>query len=463
MNVNNNQALIDLVAEYEAQQEQGHSIFWGEKAFHQLLDYYESEEQYDRALEVVEQALLIHGFSAEFFIRQASFLLRLGKATETLQVLDQANALSPNDLQVKLLRIQAVNFLGHHQEALRQVEALFPLSGLDLADALFVQALILERLGQTEQMYQVLCEALRLNSDHREALERLWICIEATKKYEEGIRFHEELLDIDPYSSIAWFNLGLGHSYLGNYQQAVDAFEYAYLTDPSCEQAYREYADLCFELKQFRKALDCYQEMLEHFPPDSEVYLHSGQCFLELERIKEARACFREALRLDPLSDEVLFQLGECYALDKQWKQAAYFYQKAIQIEEEREEYYAACGEAFYRLGQLDAAEAQFQEAVNLGASESRYWIQYISFLLATGQPEEALAVAEAGVEETDGEGELTFTRVACILALGRRQEALNCLAEALEDDYEAHRVLLDLIPTAFQDPDIVHLIHAYR
>ena len=71
------QALHELVAEYEQSSRQGLRVFLGEEAFQQLLDYYEEEEQLEKAIEVSDLAISQHAYSADFYLRKAYLLLRV--------------------------------------------------------------------------------------------------------------------------------------------------------------------------------------------------------------------------------------------------------------------------------------------------------------------------------------------------------------------------------------------------
>ena len=52
-------------------------------------------------------------------------------------------------------------------------------------------------------MVVALEEALRLNPMSEEGLNRYWFCTELTGKYEESVKFHEELIELSPYSHFA--------------------------------------------------------------------------------------------------------------------------------------------------------------------------------------------------------------------------------------------------------------------
>jgi tetratricopeptide (TPR) repeat protein len=463
MNNEHNQAIFDLVTEYENMIQRGLATFFDEKDYLKLVDYYEEEGLFERALEVVEQALKNHQYSADFYIRKAQLLLDTSREELALDVLEQAAVFAPGEADIFLLRAEALAYLNQTDEAFAILEDLKQTADQEeMSDIFVVEATIYENLEQFEQMFFSLKAALQENPRHKEALERIWLCVELSKNYEESINIHEEILDADPYSYLAWYNLGHAHSYLGHYEEAIEAYEFAYVINEKFEYAYRDCAEMCFELKLYHKALKCYLEILENFEPESEVLLRVGQCYQNLENYKTARKYYQDALRLDPLDDEVHFQIGECYACEEKWKSAIVAFRKAISIEDNREEYYAAIGNAYFRSGDLEKAEPNFRLATELASEESSYWIQYAGFLMDTGRGEEALLLLDEADLYAVG-ADLQYCRVACLFRTGRRQEAFYRLGEALIEDFGSHSTLFDLIPELERDPAVLSLISTYH
>lgn len=461
MNEANNQSIHELVAGYESMSEGGAVTFMDERAYERLIEYYEQEELLERALEVVEYALSQYPYSIDFYTKRAQLQLWSNQPEAALTSLEQAAIYSPLEPDIFLLRAEAYIALDRQEEAQGILDDLKHGADRELmANIYFIEALIAEQQELYESMYFSLVAALRENPSHRDALERIWITIELCKRYDEAADLFEQILEIDAYSSLAWFHLGQIRAYHGQYAEAIEAYEYAYLTDEQLEAAYRECGELCLQMRHYHRALRCYEELLEHFEADNDVLLRLGQCHQQLGNIKIARTFYLQALQHDPSDDEVLFHLGECYALDEDWAKAIRYFNKAIRIEDTREEYFGALAVAYYRSGKIDKAETNFEIAIETAPEESRYWIQYMRFLLDIGRGEDALEVIEEAEDYATG-SELLYGRVACLITLGRRQEALYWLGEALEEDFDQHRMLFDVIPHLERDPDVVSLIVA--
>lgn len=462
MNKKYSQAFFDLVAEYENLSENGIPAFFDEKVYLKLIAFYREDDQLDRALEVVEHALQHHGFSSDFYIKKAQLLLDAHKEEETLQVLDKAATFAPSEPEINLLRAEALIYMGYAQDAFSIIEQLKENNDRKvLSDVYLVEALAYESREEFERMFYALKAALKENPANKEALERLWLCVELSKKYEESVALHEEILEVDAYSFMAWYNLGHAHAYLGNYEVAIEAYEYAFLIDENFEYAYRDCADLCFELKQYNKALNIYLEYVENFEADGDVLLFIGRCYQYMGDYDAARTAFTRAIYLDPLNDEVYFHIGECYARENNWDNAIHYYRKALSIEDQQEEYYAALALAYVQTEVDEKAAPNFKRAIDIAPEESKYWINYANFLMETGQGEAALQLLEEAEDYAAGT-ELLYARIACLFYIGRRQEALYWLGEALYEDYAAYPSLFHFYPALEEDREIVGMVQEF-
>jgi len=452
-----------LVEAFDAYIECGTTKMWEEKELFLLMDYFASERQYERSLEICEEGISNFPYSLSFYLKKVIYLLELNKVDKVATILEHVNALSPGNHIITLLHARLLFKLSNHKGALNLLSSIEgKMDDTSTSELLVLKANILEEEGHLDEIFPILSRAVLLDPKNEEAIEYLWSWVESYKKYEEGIALFSKLLDLDSYNGLSWYYLGLSYSYLGNYDEALEALEFAYLSTPGLEIAYREFGNLCFELKKYQKALEAYEEMMSLFVSDSEILMMCGQCYLELNQTQKSLAYFRKALQSDPMNDEVLWNIGEVFLQHKEWKKAILYYKRAINIEDQREEYYASMGIAYQQLEDVEKAEFCFQEAVNLAPCEPKYWLYYLSFLIHENRKQEAIELAKAGELETEG-STMIFAHVACLLAAGQRKEALMMLGVALEEDYSTHTVLFTLLPDVEADPEVTEMLQYYR
>jgi len=443
--------------------QRGRVTFSDEQSYHFLIDYFQEEYLIERALDVVEYALQEYPRSFGFHIRKAQLLIDIQHEEMAMAALDEAEALAPVELEIPLLRAEVLTSLELYDEALSLLEALkLTESGKELSDVYLAESLVYESMGSYEQMFCALVSSLKEDPNNASALERMWLCVELSKKFRESITLHEEILEINPYSYLAWYNLGAAHAYYGNYDEAIEAYEYAFLINDRFELAYKDCAEICFEIQKYNKALQCYQDVLEHFEPDAYLFQRIGQCYQKLASYAIAKTFFEKAAQLDPFNDEVFFHLGECYLMEENWRKAMLHFKHAIRIEDRREEYYAAMAEACFHAGQLRKVEPLYQKATEIAPEQTEYWMKHIRFLMDMGQFDRALEVINEG-EENTGDPNLSYFRIACYFLMGNRKEACFLLTSALDEDFHQHKALFELVPALKEDAEVQAIIATYQ
>ncbi|MDP4710221.1 MAG: tetratricopeptide repeat protein [Saprospiraceae bacterium] len=455
--------LLHLIDEYESNIRFGHVQYFSEEDYLQIIDFYLEENHQDKALEAARHGTATYPYSTIFYYREADLLIKSHQEEKAISVLNYAITLAPAAPRGYLLKAEAYAYLDRYDEAmdvLEQLSEAHPDAAVQ-ADIFLVEALIYENQEQYELMFIALQAALREVPNHQEALERLALCVELTRNYEASVTIHEKILEQEPYCYFAWYNLGQAHAYLGNYQEAIEAYEYAIVSNESFEPAYRDCAELCFELNAMHKSLRWYQEILERFEPDAELFLKIGQIYQQLENYNQARTYLTRAMHLDHMNDEVHFHIGVCFAREKKWASAIRSYEKAIQIEDLREEYFAALGEALFEKGDIEEGIEMFDKATSLAPEEPAYWILFATNLLAVGQPEAAVEVMEDAIYCSTGT-ELLYCRATCLFACGQRNEAIYQLGEALTEDFELHSVMFTWLPALKDDATVLSLLASF-
>ncbi|MCU0348508.1 MAG: tetratricopeptide repeat protein [Saprospiraceae bacterium] len=462
-NYNDRQAIFNLISKYEDMLERSQVKFTNHQSYHVLVDYYERECLLDRALEVVNHALAQTGHETSFCLRKAELLLEKKDALQALSLLDQVEARKPGLLRAAILRAEGLAMMGLHSQGLALLDAVkYSTSGPDLAKVYVCEALIYDSLKEYERMFYVLKAALDEDPSNTEALSRMWYVVEYARKHEESLALHERIVDADPYNALAWYNIGASQAYLCNYEAAIEAYEFAYLSKDDFEFAYRECAEVCLLTLNYHKALGCYQDVLERFEPDADLFLNIGKCYAELGNHVVARDFFQRAVAFDSFMAEAHYHIGKCFGRQKDWLRAVGAFQKAVKLEEKNEDFLGALAEAYCQTGNLKKALEYFREAADTAPEVPSHWVNLAQFLMKHHRFEDALEVLDEADENAWGP-ELLYCRSACLFEMGNKSEALLVLEEALYEDFDAHTTLFRLLPVLEKDKEVKAVIAIFQ
>jgi len=455
-------ALINLVSNFESKYEKGHIEYLEEKTLYQLINYYEEERQFEKAIDVVELALEQFKYRSDFYILKARILLNQGNIRECLDTISTAESIAPFENEIIILKSRALSMCGNYDEALSILEQMKSYAmKSDLSDVLISESYIYEEMKDYESMYEVLKESILLDPNNVEALERMLLCTELSRKYEESIELLENLLNEEPYSYMAWYSLGHAYSYMGEYAKAIDALEYSFIINKDYEIGYIDCAELCVQEKLYERAYNIYNEANDIFGPESDLMVSMAHCKIQLGNISKAKHLLFKAVKYDPYNDEAFFALGMCYVKEKNWYTAINSFHKAVELDDRCEQYYFELAKAYVEVEDYTKATFNFNKATKNGPEQSLYWSEYTSFLLKMGLYQEALCILDEAEEYTFG-ADLLYCRAICLYFIEDRKQAISILEEALEEDFTIHRMIFNIAPELEVDREITAMIRYF-
>ncbi len=455
-------AIISLVSDYEEMISNGEQLYLTEKSFSDIIDYYQNENQVNRALSVSDLAIQQFSFRSEFYIKKAKILQKLNRPKECLEILDLAEKIAPGELEIKLLRIKVYAHSGQIEDASAILEKLNSyVTGIEISELLICESYIYEVIEDYNAMYDVLKKAILIDPKNEEALDRFWFSIEFSKNYFGAIDFLKKIIDDQPYSYLAWYNLGEAYSCIGEYKNAIQAFEYSFIINKDHQSAYLECADLCIQIKKYSKALEIYKEATAMFGVDEDILINMADCHRELGSLSIAKYNLYKALKYDPYNDEVYFKLGQCYMQEKNWQNALKSFHKAIAIEESTEDYFLHIAEVYYILGSYEKADFFYRKATTIAPEESYYWSKYATFLIKTGEKKLALQLLDKAEDFTFG-ADILYCKSAALI-LSENKGGLEVLEEALKEDHAIHNLLFEIEPELSLNKNIMAMIDYFK
>jgi len=457
-----NLQIVSLVTEFEDKLSNGDLDFISEKTLMELIQYYESELMYRKAVDVINIGIQQFKFRPEFYIAKARINMKMADYSKALFYLEKAEQLAPFEIDIQILKARI--FASSEQVD----EALIIISDLksycndgDLREVYMCESFIHETLEDFNEMYFSLCNTLRIDPSNEEALERIWLAVELSKRYIDSIRFHEELINTNPYSHLAWFNLGHAYACIGEYENAIDSMEYSYIVNKDFNIGYMDCADICMQISRHKKALEVFLEVEKIFGFDEEISMKIGECYYLIGDIANAKINLHKSIKMDPYSDEAYHILAKCYAKEEKWNQSVKAYHKAIAIDDGMEEYFKGIGEAYFQLGSYDKAEQFYSMATVIAGEESQYWASYISFLIKTRQIKKALDVIDQAFEATFG-ADILYCQFVALHLIGNYNRAIKVLEEALLEDIDQHSIIFSLEPELKIDKQVNSIINYY-
>lgn len=119
---NDKESIKELLNHYDNLRSGRNTMFLEEDSFEKIIDYYDDQEDFTRALEAAEISIEYFPFSSSLLIRKADVLLSSRKYYQALDVLEKAETLDGNDVNLYILKTDAYLALDKQEKAVALLE-----------------------------------------------------------------------------------------------------------------------------------------------------------------------------------------------------------------------------------------------------------------------------------------------------------------------------------------------------
>src|SRR6201996_9174886 len=277
----------------------GHSFF-EEEAFERIIDYFDDTEDLTQAIEAVELGIEQYPYSSALLVKKADLMIATRHYHEALNILEQVELLDSSDINLYILKTDALLALDQPQKAATLLEsALLHFEGEERIELLFELADVYDDYEEFDKIFDCLKLILEQDPSNEEALYKICFWTDFTGRNEESIRLHQQIIEEYPFSELAWFNLAAAFQGLKLYEKAIDAYQYAVAIDEKFDYAWRNMGDAYLRLRKYKEAIEVLQKVLELSRPEDVIYKAIGHCYDKMQNYAQARFNYRKAVHLN--------------------------------------------------------------------------------------------------------------------------------------------------------------------
>ena len=454
----------ELIRQFQNLRSGRGNSFLEEDAFEKIVDYFDDIEDLSQALEAVEMGIDQYPYSAMLNIKKADLLIATRRYHDALDVLNHAELLDSNDINLYILKTDVYLALDQQEKAVALLEnALALFDGQERIEMLFELADVYDDYEEFDKIFDCLKLILEQEPTNEEALYKICFWTDFTGRNEESIKLHQQIIEDHPYSELAWFNLGAGFQGLKLYEKSIDAYKYAVAIDEKFDYAYRNMGDAYIRLRKYKDAIESLERVLELSRPEDVIYEAIGHCYDRLKNFAQARFYYRKASHLNQEDSKLYFKIACTYINEGQWNTAVKQLQTALQMHRMQPEYNLAMGECKMQLGEFKEAIQYFSNVVAQRPKNISSWEALIRCLYIGEYYDEAVEQIDAAIRHTDNKPIFTFYLSAIYFAMGRSKEGLAQLENGMNKAPRLLKKLIDLNPSILQHQQVVDLVARYK
>ncbi len=460
-NANN---IKELLKQYEDLRTGKRKIFLEEECFELIIEYFDEKDDFFKALEVAETGLEYFPYSSVLLIKKADLLIATRQYAEALKVLEQAEFYDAHDIDIYILKTDAYLALDLQQKAVDLLEEVLLLFEDDeKIDLLFELADVYDDYEEFDKVFECLCHILELEPANEEALYKICFWTDFTGRNEESIRLHQKLIDQQPYSELAWFNLGSAYQGLKLYEKAIDAYQFAVVINEKFDYAYRNIGDAYIRMHKYKEAIEVLEKVCEITRPEEVIYEAIGHCYHRLGNFSQARFNYRKASHMNPSDSKLYYKIALTYINEEQWQSAIKQLDNALRINRSSPEYLLALGQCSMQLKNYKEAVQYFSLVVRARPKNIRGWEALIKCLLESKHYDEAIEQCISALKNTEGKPVFNFLYSSVLFASKRTKEALAQLETGLKQSPQYIKKFVDLNPSILQNQQVVDMIARYK
>lgn len=322
-----------LLQRYLSSREGGKDAYFDANEVDDLLDSFEESEDLTYYDEVLALGLRLHPGNPDLQVR-------LCKSFVFNEDYDSALALintiaEPENQDLDLLRMECYVMQNSYGKVIEYTEKLMADKCEYLETVFEYVAPLLSDADMNKEAHDYIDRGLMLFPDNLILKDELCYTLELEGDIQSAIKVCNELIDKNPYSNDYWFTLGRLNSICGEYEKAIEAFDFALTCDDSDEELKILKAYCLFMNENYEKAIEVYNEIATTDEIQTRVTPLLAECYVKMEDYEKAYGLLHKYLnqRKGTIDDSSSYiNYIRCCVETEREKEASEALQKAVKL-----------------------------------------------------------------------------------------------------------------------------------
>ena len=446
------------LSKFESMLKTNKVFFFDSEEFEDIVLHYMDTGRVNLAKKALRLGLEQHPKSTGLKLVHVELLIYDDKIEQAEKILNEIALLEPTNEEVFIQRANICSKRDQHEKAIEHLRIALRYTDdeADVYSMIGMEYLFMDNLELAKENF-ILC----LDNDEEDysALYNVVYCFDFLDQNQEAIIYLENFIEKNPYSEVAWHQLGRQFYAVKNYEKAVWAFDYACLIDEGFLGAFLEKAKSLEKLQHYQEAIDCYLVTIELDDPTSFAYLRIGKCYEKLGNSEQALNFYLKTVHEDPLLDKAWLAITDFYIKQKDFQKSLYYINKAIGIDGENPLYWRRYATINQYLNFFEEAEEGYRKAFENGDVELDNFLFWSDVLYVLGEVNAAFEILNQAKELYPNEAEILYRLVGLFYNIEEETNAIEALETALTTDFNKNYILKDAFPHVWECENVQNRI----
>ncbi len=450
------------IAKFESMLKTDDVYFFDSEDFEDIIHHYLNNGKISLAKKAIKIGLRQHPDSIELKLLDVEVLVFENNLDVAECLLDQLQLLDATNEEIYIQRANIYSKKDNHEAAVSLLEKALGLArdSYDIYSLLGMEYLFMDNFELAKQNFM---KCVTFDEHDYSSLYNVVYCFEFLEDFEGAINYLNDYLERNPYSQVAWHQLGKQYLTKELLEEALAAFDFAIISDDEFIGAYFEKGKVLEKMGKYNEAITNYETTIKIEDPTSHAYLRIGKCHEKLSNDDLAKYYYYQTVHEDPLLDKGWLAITEFYCRKKNFERALYYINKAINIDGENPLYWRKCAGIHKELQNLDEADFSYKQAVELGNYEVDTWLNWAEVVYRSEDVDSALQILIQGYEFYPEEAYIAYRISGFYFLLKEQKKAEEYLTTALRMDKEKLSLFEKEFPQYFNSMPVQNIIANIR
>jgi len=438
------------LSKFESMLKTNKVLFFDSEEFEEIILHYLDMGKASLAKKALKLALEQHPKSTGLKLVQVEMLIYEDKLDVAEKLLNELFAIEPHNEEIYIQKASIYSKRDNHEKAVELLKTALQYTDdyADVYNLIGMEYLFMDNLELAKENF---IKCLEEDTEDQAALYNVVYCFEFLDQNEEAITYLNQYTDKNPYSEIAWHQIGRLSYGLKKYPEALRAFEFATYIDDEFLGAFMEKAKTLERLKRYEEAIESYNRTIELDDPTSYALLRIGKCHEKLGNKVLALKFFNKTVHEDPLLDKGWIAITDFYVRQKNFQKALYYVNKALSIDNENRFYWKRYATINKEMNFFEEAEYGYRKAVEHGDFMLDTWLFWVDILQFLGEFESAIQTLLQASEYFPEEYEIEYRLAGLNLMLQETEKGKFHLSNALRLNFKNRMLLEHLFPVVWE------------
>ena len=450
------------LSKFESMLKTNKVLFFDSEEFEEIILHYLDMGKATLAKKALKLALEQHPKSTGLKLVQVEMLVYDDKLDAAEKLLNELYAIEPHNEEIYIQKASIYSKRDNHTKAVEYLTTALDFTDdyADVYNLIGMEYLFMDNLELAKENF---IKCLEEDIDDQAALYNVVYCFEFLDQNQDAIMYLEKYIDKNPYSEIAWHQLGRLNFGLKQYEQALRAFDYATLIDDEFLGAFMEKAKSLEKLKKYEEAIEAYNRTIELEDPTSYAYLRIGKCHERLGNKALAIKFYNKTVHEDPLLDKGWIAITDFYVREQNFPKALFYLNKALNIDNQNRLYWKRFATINKQMNFFEEAEMGYRKAVEFGDNQLDTWLFWVDMLQFLGEFEAAVQTLLQSTEFFPESYEVEYRLAGLYFMLHEDKKAKFHVANAFRLNFANHTILEELFPVIWSRRVVQNAINKHK